>query len=208
MGWEPSDGVTLRAFPSMADQFHRLAQNLSTLAHRHRGDLSLPAGTVVVAVAALEAYVNEVAEMALTAQDQRADFDRLRDNLLAKLRWLGEHGKRPDRLSEVTVGDVELLYGLRGILMHYRPVPEHPDETRTTFQRMAERFPAAVVGEGEISTERLLTSELASWAVEVIEAAIKQLYDVGWSPPRPFWLELVDPDEWARQHQPQTSPSQ
>lgn len=88
-GWQPIGGATIRAVPSMSDQFFRLAKNLRDLSRQHPNDISLPAGTVLIAIAALEAYVNELADMALRDADRR-DFDALRDNLIKKLRLLNE----------------------------------------------------------------------------------------------------------------------
>ena len=77
-------GATIRAVPSMSDQLFRLAKNLRDLSRQHPNDISLPAGTVLIAIAALEAYVNELADMALRNANRR-DFDALRDNLIKKL---------------------------------------------------------------------------------------------------------------------------
>ena len=35
---------------------------------------------------------------------------------------------------------------------------------------------------------------LAEWAVDRVSEAIRGLYQCGWEPPRPRWLELVDPE--------------
>lgn len=91
-----------------------------------------------------------------------------------------------------------LLYGLRGTLMHYRTDPEHPIDTSTSLQRLVARFPKAVTSDADVSTEHLLTPNLAEWAVSRVSDAIVGLYQCGWEPPRPRWLELVDPDRLAK----------
>jgi hypothetical protein len=181
----------------MSDQFFRLAENLRDLSRRHPNDISLPAGTVLIAIAALEAYVNELAEMALK-DAHRDDFDTLRDNLIKKLQMLNERGETPGELESAVVEDIALLYGLRGKLMHYRADPEHPVETSTSLQRFVARFPKAVTSDGDVSTEQLLTPNLAEWSVDRVSEAIRGLYKCGWEPPRPRWLQLVDPGRMAK----------
>jgi hypothetical protein len=196
--WPSGKNLTIRAIPSMSDQFYRLAQNLATKAQQHPEDISIPAGTTVVAAAALEAYVNEFAEIVFTHRAQaKTDFDKLKDNLIGKLEWLHAQAQNPAEAFADMLDDVRSLYGLRGLLMHYRPSPEHPAEKRTTFQRMAERFPDAVTRETELSTASLLTPDLARWAVEVFERTISSLYEEGWDPPRPQWLQMLDPEGWS-----------
>ena len=198
----------LRLVPSMSDQFYRLARNLATTAADHPGDISIPAGVVVIAAAALEAYVNELVEI-IVPEGRRAELTRFDTNLVAKLRWLRDNAADPpsrpresDALTEEILADVILLYGLRGELMHYAPQPEHPVATTTSLQRLLRRFPRGIVRElqtpsesGEVplsvSLSRLLTPELANWACEVLEATIKAIYRIGWEVPRPRWLTLV-----------------
>lgn len=190
-------GATIRAVPSMSDQFFRLAKNLRDLSRQHPNDISLPAGTVLIAIAALEAYVNELADMALRDADQR-DFDALGDKLIKKLQLLNERGKTPGQLESDAKDDIALLYGLRGRLMHYRADPEHPGDTSTSLQRLVARFPNAVTFDADVSTEQLLTPNLAEWAVSRVSDAIRGLYQCGWDPPRPRWFELVDTGRLAK----------
>ena len=138
-GWQPIGGATIQAIPSMSDQFFRLAKNLRDFSRQHPKDISLPAGTVLIAIAALEAYVNELAEMDLRDANLR-DFEALRDNLIKKLQLLNERGSSPGELASDVEEDIALLYGLRGSLMHYRAVPEHPVDTSTSLQRFASPF--------------------------------------------------------------------
>ena len=196
-GWQPVGGATIRAVPSMSDQFYRLAKNLRDLSRQHAGDISLPAGTVVIAIAALEAYVNELAEMALRDSNRR-DFHALRDNLIKKLQLLNERGQNPGELESDVEEDIALLYGFRGKLMHYRADAEHPVDTSTSLQRLVTRFPKAIASGADVSTDQLLTPHLAEWAVDRVTEAIKGLYQCGWEPPRPRWLELVDPGRLAK----------
>lgn len=196
-GWQPVGGATIRAVPSMSDQFFRLAKNLRDLSRQHAGDISLPAGAVVIAIAALEAYVNELAEMALRDSNRR-DFDALRDNLIKKLQLLNERGKNPGELESDVEEDIALLYGLRGKLMHYRADAEHPVDSSTSLQRLVSRFPKAITSGADVSTGQLLTPHLAEWAVDRVTGAIKGLYRCGWEPPRPRWLELVDRGRLAK----------
>lgn len=196
-GWQPFGGATIRALPSMSDQFFRLAKNLRDLSLQHPNDVSLPAGTVLIAIATLEAYVNELAEMALTDANRR-DFDALRNNLIKKIQLLNKRGETPGELESEVEDDIALLYGLRGKLMHYRADPEHPVDTSTSLQRLAARFPKAVTSDADVSTEQLLTPNFAEWAVDRVSGAIKGLYRCGWEPPRPHWLELVDPGRLAK----------
>lgn len=192
-GWQPTGGATIRAVPTMSDQFFRLAQGLRNLSYQHPNDVSLPAGTVLISIATLEAYINELAEVSLGEGD-RGDFDRLGDKLRKKLRLLDERGEKPGRLNSEVEKDIGLLYGLRGILMHYRADPEHPVETKTSLQGLAARFPKAIASEGDVSTQQLLTPRMAEWAVDRITQAIVGLYKCGWGPPRSVWLKLLDPD--------------
>ncbi len=196
-GWQPFGGAFIRAMPSMSDQFFRLAKYLRDLSRQHPNDISLPAGTVLIAVAALEAYVNELGEMALGDANRR-DFDALRDNLIKKLQLLNDRGQTPGKLESELQEDVALLYGLRGRLMHYRADPEHPVDTSTSLQRLVARFPKAVTADLDVSTSQLLTPNLAEWSVDRVSRAIKGLYQCGWEPPRPRWLDLVDPDRLAQ----------
>jgi hypothetical protein len=181
----------------MSDQFFQLAKNLRGLSSQHPNNISLPAGTVLISIASLEAYVNELAEMALRDANRR-DFDALRDNLIRKLQLLNARGTTPDQLESDVEEDIALLYGLRGRLMHYRVDPEHPVDTSTSLQRLVARFPTAVTSAADVSTAQLLTPHLAEWAVERVSEAIKGLYKCGWEPPRPGWLELVDPGRLAK----------
>jgi len=196
-GWQPVGGATIRAVPSMSDRFFRLAKNLRDLSRQHPNDISLPAGTVLIAIAALEAYVNELADIALRDANRR-DFDALRDNLIKKLQLLNARGKASDRLQSDVVEDIALLYGLRGKHMHYRADPEHPVDTSTSLQRLVARFPKAVPSDADVSTDQLLTPHFAEWAVDRVSEAIKGLYQCGWDPPRPRWFELVDPSRLAK----------
>lgn len=196
-GWQPVGGASIRAVPSMSDQFYRLAGNLRETSRRQPTDISLPAGTVIVGIAALEAYVNEVAHMALR-DEARGEFENLRDNLRKKLQFLNERGKTPGELESVVAEDVVLLYGLRGILMHYRAEPEHPIATTTSLQRLTSRFPEVVTADAEVSVDRLLTPSFAAWAVERVTDAIRGLYRCGWDPPRPRWFQVIDPDRLRR----------
>lgn len=180
----------------MSDQFFRLAKNLCVLSSQHPNDISLPAGTVLVAIASLEAYVNELAEVALRDAHRR-DFDALRDNLIRKLQLFNALGKNPGQLEPDVEEDVALLYGLRGKLMHYRADPEHPSDTSTSLQKLAARFPKAVTSDADVSTAQLLTPHFAEWAVDRVSEAIKGLYQCGWEPPCPRWLQLVDPGRLA-----------
>ncbi|GEM_PF-5531963 len=191
-GWQPLGGATIRAVPSMSDQCFRLAKYLRDLSRQHPNDISLPAGTVLIAIAALESYVNELADMALRDANRR-DFDALRDNLIKKLQLLNERGKILGQLESDVEEDIALLFGLRGKLMHYRADPEHPVDTNTSLQRLVARFPKAATSDADVSTEQLLTPHFAEWAVDRVSGAIRGLYQCGWEPPRPRWLELVDP---------------
>jgi hypothetical protein len=196
-GWEPVGGATIRAVPFMSDQFFRLAKNLRGLSSQHPDDISLPAGTVLISIAALEAYVNELAEVALRDANRR-DFDAHRDNLIRKLQLLNARGNTPGQLESDVEEDIALLYGLRGKLMHYRADPEHPVDTSTSLQRLVARFPEAVTSDADVSTAQLLTPHFAEWAVDRVSKAIEGLYQCGWEPPRPRWLELVDPTRLAK----------
>ena len=212
-GFSPVGGATLRLVPSMSEHFHRLAQNLSTISSDHPDDISLPAGVVVIAAAGLEAYANELAEIGVP-DERRGAFTQLDTNLVAKLEWLrdnpepGGHPNNPAALSDEILADAKLLYGFRGALMHYKPQPEHPVDTRTSLQRLLNRFPpesvreaapppsdqaAGFVAFANTSLSRLLTPELASWAVDVLEATIRATYQAGWEVPRPLWIPFVDP---------------
>ena len=182
--------------PFMSDQFFHLAKNLRDLSSQHANEISLPAGAVLVSVACLESYINQVAEVALSGSNRR-DFDALKNNLVKKLQFLNERGRIPNQLGPDILEDVASLYGLRGRLMHYRVDPEHPIDTATSFQRLVARFPESVRTEADVSTAELLTPLLAEWAVERISKAVKDLYKSGWEPPRPRWLELVDPQRFA-----------
>lgn len=197
-GWQPLGGATIRAVPSMSDQFFRLAKNLCKLSRQHPNDISLPAGTALIAIAALEAYVNELADVALRDTNRR-DFEALHDNLIKKLQLLNGRGKTPGGLESDVEDDIALLYGLRGKLMHYRADPEHPIDTSTSLQRLVARFPEAVTSGADVSTGQLLTPHFAEWAVDRVIAAIKGLYQCGWEPPRPRWIELVDPERLAKE---------
>jgi hypothetical protein len=208
-GFEPvGEGTTLRALPTMSEHFLALAYDNAYTARENPTERRFPAGAVISAAATLEAYVNELAEVAFSVEPDGAayttDFNKLNDNLPAKLAWFSSNSKSGTNISEQTIDDVRiLLYGLRGLLMHYRATPEHPDETKTTLQRLAKRFPQALVGQAELAIEKLLTPEVAAWAVDLTEQVIKEMYATGWDVPTPQWLQLVDPTKFAS---PQPTP--
>jgi hypothetical protein len=203
-GWVGDDGLEIRLIPHMADPLFRLAYTLYRISMDYPGRLEFPAGLSFAAVATLESYMNEVISMRAflpgqTDAEQEPARRRVRGpraDVVGRLRRLREEAKRPDALPESTLDDVQILVGLRGLLAHYDVQGEHPAETRTSLQRLAERVRAADQSAGDVSLEQILIPPTAAWMWDLVQRVIRELYAAGYGPPRPHWYQIVDPAQF------------
>ncbi len=189
----------VRLIPSMSDQYFRFLMFLARPSQQNPHENSIPAVAVLMSAAGFEAYVNELINMAFSGEESEARRQELRKmrrtDVVAKLLRLRDFSKRPDALPEETVDDLRALVGFRGLLAHYDVQEEHPVDTQTSLQRLADRL--APDATGDIAFYVLVTPIATSWARDVMIAVVKGLYEVGYEPPRPRWIPLVDPDRWA-----------
>jgi hypothetical protein len=102
-GFSPVGGASIRLVPSKSDQFHRLAQGLAEISRQHPNDIAPPAGVVVIAAAALEAYVNELIEIGIPSARQ-GEIRGLGTNLIGKLRWLRDNSDHSNTRAEFAAG--------------------------------------------------------------------------------------------------------
>jgi hypothetical protein len=156
-------------------------------------DVSLPAGAVVLSVAALEAFVNEegdsiagrdpaIAVKVETALKEPAFPDRWEALIRATSSAGFERGKRPfqgfDRLHE-----------LRNAIVHYRPhflVPGELPDTKRGRVLAHLRHDFTVRNEPEMApwTHRFLSPGCAAWACRTARDMVRAHFDITGQPHR------------------------
>jgi hypothetical protein len=203
-------GEGIRLIPFMADSYFRLLEALIPGSESNPNEPAFPATAAIVAVATLESYVNEL--VAITGFDEVAETnDRIKAGLRkhgadlpGKLLGIRGRAAHPERFEDETLEEVRMLVGLRGLVAHYDPQEEHPTFTRTSLQRLAPRLGVSLPDENVAvgSLDLVLTPEMSRWAFDLTCRVIQQLYNAGFEPPRPRWLDLVDSSRrtWWKRH--------
>lgn len=183
--------------PFMADNFYSLLIDLIETAKLHRAKLSYPAGAVIIGVACIESYVNELIFMTDFGTDKlgKQDLRRCGTDVLKKVEKLRTLAKRPEQIPNDLLNDFKLLIGLRGQLVHYDVQEEKPNDPghMSRLEALERRLLQDKRQQGDVSLERILSAELAEWVKLLVTGLICALYKSGYEPPRPRWLSIVDP---------------
>jgi hypothetical protein len=172
-----------------------LAEDLARTA-LSRKDMRAVLGCVILSAATLEAYINEVIEMwfAENTVEARA-LRKLDTQVVRKWRDVSKIKGGFDE-SKDPFDSFKLLIGLRGTVLHFRPLSEpHREDFQTDIERrLAEKYQLA---EKMTSTGRYLNAPCADWAVTTTCQMIRGLYQLGYDVPTPYWYKFVDPPKWV-----------
>lgn len=186
--------------PYLSDSFFQLLNDLVTTSEKFPVSLSYPAGAIIIAVACIESYVNELIyihkfnDNNIENRRVKKVFDKFGTDILRKVIELRKRAEDQTVLSDDLVDDLRLLISLRGRITHYSVQEEHPNNKK--FLSKLERLEKHVLGKkqlkGAVSTERLLNPAVAIISKRVVIETISALYKIGYEPPRPRWIEVVD----------------
>ena len=103
--------------------------------------------------------------------------------------------RKKEDISDNSLDEFKLLYGLRGFLVHYEVQLEKPNDPGYTsrLKALERRLLKDQRPQGEISLDRMLTAEFAQWVRKLVFDLISALYKAGYEAPRSRWIELIDP---------------
>jgi len=187
--------------PFLSDTFYSLLIDLVNTSELHPEKISYPAGAVIIGVACVEGYINELIYMGSLGQAEgenkrlQRKLENFGTDIIKKLKLLKKKARKDEEISEELLDDFRLLYGLRGKLVHYKVQEEKPNDPAyiSRLEALERRLFKDRRPQGDISLDRMLTTELAQWVRKLVFDLISALYKAGYEPPRPRWIELIDP---------------
>jgi hypothetical protein len=199
MTWKYEGNVSLVSY--LSDTFYSLLTDLVETSKQRPGKISYPAGAVIIGVACLESYINELIYMRSFSRDEdenkriKRSLENLGTDVIKKLKSLRTMARKDEEISDNLVDEFKLLYRLRSFLVHYEVQLEKPNDPGYTsrLKALERRLLKDQRPKGEISFERMLTAEFAQWVRELVFNLISALYKAGYEAPRPRWIELLDP---------------
>jgi hypothetical protein len=187
--------------PSLSDSYYLLLRDLIATSRRYPESIAYPAGCIIIAVACLESYINELIYISFSSSKPekvvvKKQMDGYKTDFVRKIKELKAIAKLPEAIDDELIKDVEFLVGLRGKLVHYNPEAEHPnnDKIITKLEKLEKRLFGKNATPGLVTTERMLTTVTAEISEKIILEVTKKLYKSGYSPLRARWLETIDPD--------------
>lgn len=190
--------------PYISDSYYQLLQDLVGTSKAHPESISYPAGSIIIAVACIESYMNELVFMAYGASTRENDeikrsFAKLSTDILKKIKFLKGLAKKPTVISDELLGDLTLLVSLRGKIVHYSPEGEHPNnkELVSKLEKLEKRLFGNKKSGSSVSSERILVPETAEISRKIIIELVRSLYRSGYEPPRPRWVTLIDPKRFG-----------
>lgn len=122
-------------------------------------------------------------------------------DILKKLIELRSHAKDSSKISDSLIEDLRIVVALRGLIAHYTVQEEHPNN-KDLLSKL-EKFENRLLGNkinGIVSTERILAPQLALSSQKLVIEVIDSLYKSGYEPPRPRWIEIIDPQRFNKGH--------
>ena len=120
--------------PFLSDAFYSLLVDLVETSKQHRENISYPTGTVIIGVACLESYINELIHMTSFSQTERENsrpkrnLRNLKTDVIKKITVLKTIARKGEEISDELLEEFKLLIGLRGLLVRYEVQVEKPND--------------------------------------------------------------------------------
>lgn len=191
--------------PYLSDSYYQLLNDLVTTSLKNPQLISYPAGSIIIATACIESYINELIFMhsfSTNKEDNKKIKKRLYNfgtDILKKLKYLKQLANNPKIIDEDIIDDLRLLISLRGKIVHYTVEEEKPNNQNVLFklQKLEKYLLKNRILQDSVSTERLLNPKTAVISKEIVFEVVKVLYKSGYEPPRPRWVTLIDPKRFG-----------
>lgn len=191
--------------PYLSDSYYQLLNELVDASKQFPELISYPAGAIIISTACIESYINEliyIYSFDLNPEKNKQikkDLNKNGTDILKKLNELKSLAKKPDAIDKDLIDDVKILIMLRGRVAHYSVEEEYPNnkEVLSKLQRLEKYIFNNHESVGLVSTQRLLNPKTTLISMNITTEVIKSLYNSGYEPPRPRWIELIDPKRFG-----------
>lgn len=190
----------------LSDSYYFLMVDLISTAKKYPQNLSFSAGAIIMGYLSIESYINELIYMTRFGEKEEENlrvkniFQKYGANIVKKLKKLKAYSKNKSEILEETIEELGLFTNLRGFLVHFNVIEDYPNDP--TFKNNLEELEKRIFGnnklKGEVTLARILNPLFAEAIQKYVVALIKELYRAGYEPPRPRWVELIDPTRFGK----------
>ena len=185
----------------MSDSYYCLAKDLTIASMKSPEYIALPAGVIIIGVACIESYINELISM----QHFHSDINQSNEikNVLfkygtaieKKLTDLKKLAKYPNEIDDALISSLKDLIALRGRIIHFEVNEEKPNDKEylSKLQKLEKYLTESEQYKEIGSLDRILSLQTANIVLAFMLCILKSIYKAGYGTPSPSWQAILTP---------------